>query len=64
MKDEKEEKEICMNGEIKRQDVDLLQLVTFKIGEEEFGVDILRCRRLFVQWRLPEYQILLILLKV
>jgi purine-binding chemotaxis protein CheW len=46
MKDEKEEKEICMNGEIKRQDVDLLQLVTFKIGEEEFGVDILRVQEI------------------
>ena len=27
---------------IKKQDDELLQLVTFSIGEEEFGVDILK----------------------
>jgi len=35
-----------MSEEIKKQDVDLLQLVTFKIGEEEFGVDILRVQEI------------------
>lgn len=30
-----------MTGEIKKKDVDLLQLVTFSIGGEEFGVEIL-----------------------
>ena len=35
-----------MSEEIKKQDVDLLQMVTFKIGEEEFGVDILRVQEI------------------
>ena len=35
-----------MSEEIKKQDADLLQLVTFKIGEEEFGVDILRVQEI------------------
>ena len=35
-----------MGEEIKKQDVDLLQMVTFKIGEEEFGVDILRVQEI------------------
>lgn len=30
----------------KRQDVDLLQLVTFSIGDEEFGVDILKVQEI------------------
>jgi purine-binding chemotaxis protein CheW len=30
----------------KRQDSDLIQLVTFSIGEEEFGVDILRVQEI------------------
>ena len=35
-----------MNGERKKSEVDLLQLVTFRIGEEEFGVDILRVQEI------------------
>ena len=35
-----------MDEEIKKQDVELVQLVTFKIGEEEFGVDILRVQEI------------------
>ncbi|MFW5722487.1 MAG: chemotaxis protein CheW [Desulfohalobiaceae bacterium] len=30
-----------MKDDVKKQGTDLLQLVTFRIGEEEFGVDIL-----------------------
>ena len=30
-----------MEETLKKQDAELLQLVTFSIGEEEFGVDIL-----------------------
>jgi purine-binding chemotaxis protein CheW len=30
----------------KRQDIDLLQLVTFSIGDEEFGVDILKVQEI------------------
>jgi purine-binding chemotaxis protein CheW len=30
----------------KRQDVELMQLVTFSIGEEEFGVDILKVQEI------------------
>jgi purine-binding chemotaxis protein CheW len=35
-----------MSEEIKKHEVDLLQLVTFRIGEEEFGVDILRVQEI------------------
>ena len=42
----REEGERCMDEEIKKQDVELVQLVTFKIGEEEFGVDILRVQEI------------------
>jgi purine-binding chemotaxis protein CheW len=35
-----------MDEETKKTDVDLLQLVTFNIGEEEFGVDILRVQEI------------------
>ena len=30
----------------KKQDAELLQLVTFSIGEEEFGVDILKVQEI------------------
>ncbi len=35
-----------MNDMHKRQDTELLQLVTFSIGEEEFGVDILKVQEI------------------
>ena len=35
-----------MSEEVKKHEVDLLQLVTFRIGEEEFGVDILRVQEI------------------
>jgi purine-binding chemotaxis protein CheW len=35
-----------MEQEIKRQDAELMQLVTFSIGEEEFGVDILKVQEI------------------
>jgi purine-binding chemotaxis protein CheW len=35
-----------MSEEITKHEVDLLQLVTFRIGEEEFGVDILRVQEI------------------
>ena len=35
-----------MSEEVKKHGVDLLQLVTFRIGEEEFGVDILRVQEI------------------
>lgn len=35
-----------MPEEAKRQDAQLMQLVTFSIGEEEFGVDILRVQEI------------------
>ena len=39
------ENEVCMEYE-KKQDDELLQLVTFGIGDEEFGVDILRVQEI------------------
>lgn len=33
-------------NEVKRQDDELIQLVTFSIGEEEFGVDILKVQEI------------------
>lgn len=36
----------CMEATHKRQDDELLQLVTFSIGEEEFGVDILKVQEI------------------
>lgn len=35
-----------MNDMHKRQDTELLQLVTFSIGDEEFGVDILKVQEI------------------
>jgi purine-binding chemotaxis protein CheW len=35
-----------MEQDIKRQDAELMQLVTFSIGEEEFGVDILKVQEI------------------
>jgi purine-binding chemotaxis protein CheW len=35
-----------MSDEQKRQDADLLQLVTFSIGDEEFGVEILKVQEI------------------
>ncbi|NCC24472.1 MAG: chemotaxis protein CheW [Deltaproteobacteria bacterium] len=35
-----------MHEEKKRQDAELLQLVTFSIGEEEFGVEILKVQEI------------------
>ena len=35
-----------MEAAQKKQDVELLQLVTFSIGEEEFGVDILKVQEI------------------
>jgi len=35
-----------MDKKTKEKDVELLQLVTFRIGEEEFGVDILRVQEI------------------
>lgn len=35
-----------MEEEKKRQDAELIQLVTFSIGEEEFGVDILKVQEI------------------
>ncbi|EPR42331.1 CheW protein [Desulfovibrio sp. X2] len=35
-----------MNDMHKRQDAELLQLVTFSIGDEEFGVDILKVQEI------------------
>ena len=35
-----------MAEEKKKQDTELLQLVTFNIGEEEFGVEILKVREI------------------
>lgn len=35
-----------MNEEQRKQDAELLQLVTFSIGEEEFGVDILKVQEI------------------
>jgi len=35
-----------MQQDIKRQDAELMQLVTFSIGEEEFGVDILKVQEI------------------
>jgi len=35
-----------MSEEIKKHEVDLLQLVTFRIGEEEFGVNILQVQEI------------------
>ncbi len=36
----------AMEATQKRQDVELLQLVTFSIGDEEFGVDILKVQEI------------------
>lgn len=35
-----------MDEQLKRQDAELLQLVTFSIAEEEFGVDILKVQEI------------------
>lgn len=35
-----------MDDHVKKQDDELLQLVTFSIGEEEFGVDILKVQEI------------------
>jgi purine-binding chemotaxis protein CheW len=43
---EKSEKESFVAEEKDRQDSDLIQLVTFRIDEEEFGVDILRVQEI------------------
>ena len=37
-----------MAEEKKKQDTELLQLVTFSIGEEEFGVEILKVREILI----------------
>lgn len=35
-----------MADEVRRQDAELIQLVTFSIGDEEFGVDILKVQEI------------------
>ena len=40
------ERPMAMDSSQKKQDDELLQLVTFSIGEEEFGVNILKVQEI------------------